>query len=99
MKVTVEQTSPSRRVLTISVPADKVEEAYKRAFNERRKSLKLKGFRKGNVPVKIAKKHITDGHLVHQVVNLLVPPAYAPRCGCTRGLAAPCENEGIRNVL
>ena len=58
------------------MPSEKVEEAYKRAFNERRKSLKLKGFRKGNVPVKIAKKHITDGHLVRQVVNLLVPPAY-----------------------
>lgn len=53
-----------------------MEDAYKRAFDERRKSLKLKGFRKGNVPVKIAKKHITDAHLVRQVVNLLVPPAY-----------------------
>lgn len=76
MKVTVEKASPSRRVLTIALPAERVEDAYKRAFDERRKSLKLKGFRKGNVPVKIAKKHITDAHLVRQVVNLLVPPAY-----------------------
>lgn len=81
MKVTVEKTSPSRRVLTISIPAEKVEEAYKRAFDERRKSLKLKGFRKGNVPIKIAKKHITDDHLVRQVVNTLVPPAYKEALG------------------
>lgn len=84
MKVSVEKTSPSRRVLTISLPAEKVEEAYKRSFNERRKTLKLKGFRKGNVPVKIAKKHITDGHLVRQVVNLLVPPAYKEALGETK---------------
>ena len=34
--------------------------------------------------MKIAKKHITDGHLVRQVVNLLVPPAYKQALGETK---------------
>ena len=76
MDVRVEKTSPSERVLTVTVAADQVEDAYNRAFQERRKTLRLKGFRKGNVPNKIAKKHITDAHLVRRVVNILVPPAY-----------------------
>ena len=63
------------------MPADRVEEAYKQAFEERRKALKLKGFRKGNVPLKIAEKHITDEHLVRRVVNLVVPPAYKEALG------------------
>jgi len=72
----VKKTSPGERVLTVTVPAERVEAAYQQAFNDRRKGLKLKGFRKGNVPLKIAEKHIRDSHLVQQVVNLLVPSAY-----------------------
>lgn len=72
----VQKTSPSRRTITVTVPADELEKAYSQAFEERRKALRLKGFRKGNVPAKIARKHITDAHLTRRAANLVVPSAY-----------------------
>jgi trigger factor len=76
MKVTVMSTSPSQRVMEVTVDKDEVEKAYRQAFKERRKHLKVKGFRKGNVPDSIAKQYLTDAHLVRRVVNILVPSAY-----------------------
>jgi trigger factor len=76
MEFRVDKTSPSLRVLTVTLPAEHVESAYRLAFEERRKTLRLKGFRKGNVPKKIAEKHLTDAHLVRRVINILVPKAY-----------------------
>lgn len=76
MKVKVKSQSPSQRVVEVTLDEARVEEAYRQAFKEKRKQLRVKGFRKGNVPNKIAKKYLTDAHLVKRVVNLLVPPAY-----------------------
>lgn len=76
MKIQVKEKSPGERVLTVSVEAAEVEAAYQRAFHESRKHLRVKGFRKGNVPDAIAKQYLTDAHLVRRVVNAVVPPAY-----------------------
>ena len=63
-------------MLEVTIDSQKVDEAYRTAFQERRKHLKIKGFRKGNVPEPIARKHLKDSLLANRVVNLLVPPAY-----------------------
>lgn len=76
IQATLQKTSPSERVLTITVPEDQVEEAYRQAFQEKRKHLRIKGFRKGNVPDNIAKQYLSDAHLARRVINILVPPAY-----------------------
>ena len=73
---TTRQTSASQHVLEVTIDSQRVEEAYRTAFQERRKHLKIKGFRKGNVPEPIARKHLKDSLLANRVVNLLVPPAY-----------------------
>lgn len=76
MKVSVITPSPSERILEVIVDASAVEKAYKQAFREKQKNLKLKGFRKGNVPESLAKQYLTDAHLVRRVINIVVPPAY-----------------------
>lgn len=76
MDVITREISPSERILEVTIEADKVEAAYRKAFQEKRKHLRIKGFRKGNVPDGIAKQYLTDSHLLKRVVNLLVPSAY-----------------------
>lgn len=76
MKVVTQVTSPSERVLEIRVDAAEVEKAFSQAFAEKRKNLRIKGFRKGNVPDNLAKQYLNDAQLVRRVVNMLVPPAY-----------------------
>ena len=76
VQVETQKTSHSEHVLEVTIDSQQVEEAYRTAFQERRKHLKIKGFRKGNVPEPIARKHLSDSVLANRVVNLLVPAAY-----------------------
>lgn len=76
MKYQVKETSVSQRVMTITIGASEVDKAFEKAFQERLKSLKLKGFRKGNVPARMAERYFVDGVLADRVANLLVPSVY-----------------------
>ena len=57
MQVSVENISNIERRLTITVPANQVEEAYERHIAEFAKKAKIKGFRPGKVPQSYIKQH------------------------------------------
>jgi trigger factor len=76
MKVTVIEQSASERTMEVVVDASKVESAFQKAFKKSLKQFALPGFRKGKVPKAMAQRYITDGALVSDVVNDLVPRAF-----------------------
>ena len=76
MKVTVTEQSASERTIEVVVDAKKVESAFEKAFKQNLKQFALPGFRKGKVPKAMAERYITDGALVRDVVNDLVPRAF-----------------------
>lgn len=76
MKVTVTEESASERTLEVVVDSKKVESAFQKAFRKNLRQFALPGFRKGRVPESMAQRYITDGALVSDVVNDLVPRAF-----------------------
>ena len=76
MKVKVTEESASERTIEVVVDAKQVESAFQKAFKRNLKQFALPGFRKGKVPKSMAERYITDGALVRDVVNDLVPSAF-----------------------
>lgn len=76
MKVIVSESSPSQRTLEVVLEQERVENAYQKAFGRAAKGLALPGFRRGKVPLHLAKKYITDDGLTSHVLEDLVPHAY-----------------------
>ena len=76
MQVVVSEPSLCERTLEVTVGAEKVESAYQRAFGKAVRRLALPGFRKGKVPVPMAKKYISEEGLGGDVVDDVVPGAY-----------------------
>lgn len=76
MKVTVTEKSASERTLEVVVDKKQVESAFQKAFKKNLKQFSLPGFRKGKVPKAMAERYITDGALVRDVVNDVVPKAF-----------------------
>lgn len=60
MKSEVKKIENAKVELTCTVDGDKWSDALKKAFKKLSKNLEVKGFRKGQVPESIVKKHITD---------------------------------------
>ncbi len=77
MKVTVIEQSESQRQLEVVVDAKQVESAFQKAFKKNLKDFALPGFRRGKVPVAMAQRYITDSGLVRDVVEDVVPKAFA----------------------
>lgn len=72
MQVSVENTSAIERVLTISVPAARIEDKVSSEVAKTAKTVRIDGFRKGKVPVSIIKKRYGQGirlDVVEQVMR------------------------------
>lgn len=76
MQVKVSEDSLFERTLEVVLDQAKVDTAYDRAFGRAAKRLALPGFRRGKVPMTMAKKYITDEGLGSDVVEDLIPSAY-----------------------
>lgn len=76
MKVTVIEQSASERQMEIVVDAQRVENAFQKAFKKNLREFALPGFRRGKVPVSMASRYITDSGLVRDVVQDIVPTAF-----------------------
>ena len=75
LKVDVETLGPSRKLLRIEIPAEKVDEELERNYDDLRKRASVPGFRKGRVPHSILKARFSE-YVKNEVIQHLVPPAY-----------------------
>lgn len=71
MQVSVETTSPIERVLTISVPAARVDEKVSSEVAKTAKTIRIDGFRKGKVPVSVVKKRYGQGIRMDAVEQIM----------------------------
>ena len=71
MQVSVETTSTIERVLTISVPAARIEEKVSAEVAKTAKTVRIDGFRKGKVPVSVVKKRYGQGIRLEAVEQIM----------------------------
>jgi trigger factor len=65
----------SRMEITVEISADKVAEAYEKAFVNIQKNAKLDGFRKGKAPIAMIKSRFKE-HADQEVVEIIVKDSY-----------------------
>lgn len=75
VKVEIEREEAWRRVLAIEVPADDAQREYERVAREVAKRVKVKGFRKGKVPVTLVRKSFKP-ELDQEFLESVVPKAF-----------------------
>ena len=77
MSLQVEKLEHNMAKLTIEVEASKFDAAMKKAYNKKKGSFNLPGFRKGKVPMYIIEKEYGAGVFYEDAANELMPEAYA----------------------
>ena len=73
----VERKEDGTLIISLSIPWKTVEEGFKKAVAETKKSLELKGFRKGKAPDNLVIEHIGKQNLYTQTLQFVLPDAYA----------------------
>lgn len=77
MKTTVEQLSPTKVKLTITLGKDELDAAEQVALTKLASSIKVPGFRKGKVPASVAAKHVDPNLLAQQTADDALSKAVA----------------------
>ena len=77
MSVQVENLEKNMVKLTVEVPADKVEEAIKKAYNKQKGKIAIHGFRKGKVPQNIIEKMYGPEVFYEEASDILIEGSYA----------------------
>ena len=72
MKAKSKKISDSRVELTVTLDADDLKPAKEKALEKLAKELAVEGFRKGKVPVDVAKKFIPENDLNAETVDFAV---------------------------
>ena len=72
MKTKVKKISDSRVELTVTLDADDLKDAKQKALEKLAKEIKVEGFRKGKVPVEVAKKFIPENDLNAEAIDIAV---------------------------
>ncbi|HEV8662828.1 MAG TPA: trigger factor [Candidatus Methylomirabilis sp.] len=75
MRVSVEEVSPSRRALTVEVPADRVGPKLEAAYRALGQRVSLPGFRKGRVPRALLEQRFRS-QVREDVIRELIPESY-----------------------
>lgn len=76
MKSTITREENGNIVLKITVEAKKVEEAREKVVQELAKKITVPGFRKGNVPINVAKKRLSQEVIQEETLKAVLPEAY-----------------------
>ncbi|MEQ8313766.1 MAG: trigger factor [Gammaproteobacteria bacterium] len=72
MQVSVETTEGLERKMTVAVPSERVDTAVNERLQEAAKTIRLNGFRKGKVPMKVVKNRFGEGvrqEVVGEIMN------------------------------
>ena len=75
MKVTLDKLEGLAHKLNVEVPADKVRDAFDRAYKGLQKSVSLKGFRKGKAPLNVIRSQYCD-QVKQDVLQNLISESY-----------------------
>ena len=76
MTATWEKKEGNEGVLSVTVPAEKVDKAIDQAFKKVVKQINVPGFRKGKVPRQIFEQRFGVEALYQDAVDILLPEAY-----------------------
>ncbi|MCR5337984.1 MAG: trigger factor [Lachnospiraceae bacterium] len=77
MSVQVEKLEHNMAKLTITVPAEELNEAVKKVYQRQKKNISVPGFRKGKVPLAMVEKMYGKGIFLEDAANDLFSPTYA----------------------
>lgn len=83
MQASIETISTLERKMTIAVPAERVETQVEQRLNEAARTVQLKGFRKGKVPVKVVKERY-GGSVRQEVLGEVMSSRITKHWGSTR---------------
>ena len=72
----VEKLPKATIKLEVTIPVDKVKQAYQEAFDEIVKNAELPGFRKGTAPVDMVKEKTDTGKIYGEIINNLLEKYY-----------------------
>ncbi len=87
MQVSIETVSPLERKMTIAVPAASVESRVADRLQEAARSVQLKGFRKGKVPLSVVKQRFGQG-VRQEVLSEVMSQSYYEALGKEKVKAA-----------
>ncbi len=76
LKVKKEEIKKTKVKLLVEVPVKVFEEFKKDALEKLAKQVEVKGFRKGKVPAKVAKKHLEEGKIEQEALQMALPEVY-----------------------
>ena len=76
MKRVVNKLENSKVEVICDIETEAWKEYQHKAFQKLANNLEVKGFRKGKVPADIAKKHIDQGSVFNEAINLSLQPAF-----------------------
>ena len=86
MSYQIEKLEKNMAKLTIEVPAEQFEEALQKAYEKRKSSINLPGFRKGKAPRKMIERMYGVGVFYEDAADIAIPAAYdeaVKECGET----------------
>lgn len=71
MLVTVENVSPVKKKISLEIPSERVSREIEKVYGEIRKSVSIKGFRKGKVPQPVIEKYYSERMELDVMKNLV----------------------------
>ena len=77
MKSTVKSINETKFEVTCEVEEKAWKDAQEKARKKLYEKLEIKGFRKGHVPADIAKKHVNEGEVFNEAINIVLPDTFA----------------------
>lgn len=77
MQISVEQQPKSQVKLTIEITPERTKEFLEQAAKQVSSMVKVPGFRPGNVPFDVLKKHVKDGAIEAHMLDMALPTVYA----------------------
>jgi trigger factor len=95
MKVTVEELSPSKRVLHVELPSERVADRLEATLREWGQKLQLPGFRRGRVPREIIQSRF-QAEVHEEVLRALIPDSY--REALTQAALEPVSQPDVEDV-